>query len=180
MKQVEDSLIRSCQKGDSTAFARLLELIYDMIFRFALKWAGTVVDAEDITQQVCIKLAKAIKQFRFESAFTSWLYRIVVNCARDWARAQSRHRGEEPEENGTLSVQNIEAETEVDWVLKEVDSMGKGYKETVLLVYAEGFSHREAAEVLGVKESTVSWRLHEVRKKLAEFESPIAMMEGVR
>lgn len=167
--ELDESLIRASQNGDQSAFARLLALLYDLIFRFAMRWAKGVSDAEDITQQVCIKLARVIGQFRFESAFTSWLYRLVVNCARDWSRAQQRHRYAfecVPEPHSDNDV--TEARAEIDRVLKVVEAMGEGFKETVILVCAEGLSHREAAEILGVKESTVSWRLHAIRKQLQE------------
>jgi RNA polymerase sigma-70 factor (ECF subfamily) len=50
-------------------------------------------------------------------------------------------------------------------LLSSLESFSDGMKETVLLVHAEGFTHSEAADILGIKESTVSWRLHEIRKK---------------
>lgn len=179
----DNALIKEAQGGNAAAFARLLEWVYDIIFRFAFKWAGNRVDAEDITQTVCIKLAKVIGQFRFESAFTSWLYRLVINCANDWQRKEQRHpngdragaqhsnahphdlEGQEGSEN------SAETHTELARVVAHVNAMGKDYKETLLLVYAEGQSHAEAAHILGVKESTISWRLHDIRKRLAALDA---------
>lgn len=166
---VEEQLIRAAQKGDRSAFAQLLVFVYDLIYRFAFKWAGNRFDAEDITQQACIKLAKTIKQFRFESAFTTWLYRLVINCANDWGRSERRHLSTQIEsllDSHTPEESGPEDYVRLYQMLGRVDSMGKGFKETLLLVFAEGMSHAEAAIVLGVKESTVSWRIHEVRKHL--------------
>lgn len=172
---VDEEMIRASQRGDRVAFASLLELIYDLIFRFALKWSGNRVDAEDITQQVCIKLASVIQQFTFKSQFTTWLYRVVMNCAHDWGRKHRRHQHDQyseinDEASAGQSDACIESPTELDRVLKLVDNMGKDFKDTLLLVHAEGLSHREAAEVLDVKESTVSWRLHDVKKRLSALE----------
>ena len=169
---INEDLIRASQKGDRSAFARLLELVYDVILRFTMKWVSHVSDAEDITQTLCIKLAKVIRQFRFESSFKTWLYRIVVNCVRDWQRSQKRHLSEDISfvEHGS-SQTAIEGQAELERVLLQIEAMGKGFKETVLLVHGEGFSHAEAAETLDVKESTISWRLHEVRKQLFESSS---------
>ena len=167
-KEIDEQLIRDSQKGDRDAFARLLDLVYDMIYRFAFTWLKHVSDAEDVTQQVCIKLAQVIRQFRFESAFSTWLYRVVTNCVRDWQRSQKRHRnGGEQADEPLSSATSSESQAELERVLGDIDAMGKGFKETVLLVYGEGFSHAEAAEILNIKESTVSWRLHQVRKYLA-------------
>ena len=172
---IEDGLIQACQRGDSGAFAKLLDLIYGMIFRFAMRWAGTAADAEDITQNVCVKLARVIQQFRFESAFTTWLYRLVVNCAHDWQRKEGRHQHSDSEAliSERTTTDMVEASPELERVLSLVEKMGKDFKETLILVYAEGFSHAEAADILSVKESTISWRLHEIRKQLAQLDKVI-------
>lgn len=176
----DDALIKKAQNGNATAFAQLLEWVYDIIFRFAFKWAGNRVDAEDITQSACIKLAGVIGQFRFESAFTSWLYRLVINCANDWQRKERRQPSSDPpnsqdnyDNQYTTEVSEnsaTEASTELERIIAHVDTMGKDYKETLLLVCAEGQSHAEAANILGVKESTISWRLHDIRKRLATLD----------
>src|SRR5678816_116249 len=85
-------LIRNAQGGDVAAFAELVDLHYDTIYRFAWKWCGHRTNAEDIAQQSCIKLAGSLAQFRFQAAFRSWLYQLVINCAVDWQRTQQRHR----------------------------------------------------------------------------------------
>src|SRR5262245_62260110 len=87
----EQELIRRAQAGDATAFGDLLDLYYDTIFRFAWKWCRHRANAEDIAQLACIKLATSLAQFRFQAAFTSWLYRLVISCAQDWQRSQQRH-----------------------------------------------------------------------------------------
>ena len=164
---VDDALIRASQEGDRNALARLLELIYDSILLFALKWTQCLQDAEDITQQVCIKLATVIKQFQFKSAFTTWLYRIVVNTAQDWRRKQSPP-SEAADYEGSTSENMAEQDAELDRVLGEIEGLGKGIRETALLVYGQGFSHKEAADILDVKESTISWRLHQIRHYFSE------------
>ena len=166
-------LIRSAQSGDGQAFAQLLANSYDNLYRFAYRWCGNRADAEDITQQACIKLAHSIGQFRFDAAFSSWLYRLVINCAKDWYRSQNRHQHDpiedwiEPERPPDQSAENS---IYLQQLLQQLGQMAEGYKETVLLVHGEGLSHAEAAEVLQVKESTVSWRLHEIRKQLQRLQ----------
>lgn len=168
MTAAADSLlIERAQTGDEGAFSQLLDGYYNVIYRFALRWSGQVDDAEDITQLACIKLARNIDQYRFESAFTSWLYRLVINCAKDWYKAEGRHRtsdnlAPEPESRANAHEQNIY----LAQVIEIVDGLGKDMKETALLVFAEGLSHREVADVFNVKESTISWRIHEIRKQL--------------
>ena len=165
------STIESAQQGDRDAFARLVDEHYDLMFRVAMKYTGNPMDAEDVTHESCIKLARFINQFRFESLFSSWLYRLVINCARDMfkARKLSDQRDEvnvpEPEELPT-GQNNAESVVILQQVLQKVEQMGDGFWETVVLVVGEELTHSEAAVVLGVKESTVSWRMFEMRKRL--------------
>lgn len=165
-------LIRSAQSGDAAAFAQLLTGCYDQIFRFAWRWCGNRTDAEDITQLACIKLAQTLGQFRFEAAFGSWLYRLVINCAKDWHRSQQRHQHDDMEqlEHEVRSDQRAETGIYLQQILQRLDSFAEGFKETALLVHAEGLTHAEAAAVLQVKESTISWRLHEIRKQLQHLQ----------
>lgn len=171
MTPTEDSdTIKLAQQGDETAFSCLLDRYYNDIFAFAYRWAGNRSDAEDITQQACIKLARNIDQFRFDAAFTSWLYRLVINCAKDWRKSEQRHQHADSDsspESHTGSEQH-EQQTYLAQVLQRLAQLGDGLHETAILVFAEGMSHKEAGEILAVKESTISWRIHEIRKQLQQ------------
>ena len=162
------ALIRRAQGGDATSFAELLDLHYDTIHRFAWKWCGHAANAEDIAQLACMKLASSLAQYRFQAAFTSWLYRLVISCAQDWQRSQQRHEHEElPEEEPEADLRRRRRH------LSAASSgaarrLGEGMKETALLVHAEGMSHAEAGAILGVSESTISWRVHTIRKQMSQ------------
>src|SRR5215467_13361785 len=123
-------LIRRAQRGDGASFAELVDLYYDTIYRFAWKWCGHRANAEDITQQSCIKLASSLAQYRFQAAFTSWLYQLVISCARDWQRAQQRHEhdslpAEEPTSGGT---ERSEDYIYLVQLLDRLDEVGEGMK----------------------------------------------------
>lgn len=177
----ELALIRQAQAGDAAAFEQLLTTHYDLLFRFAYKWCGNRADAEDVTQQACMKLARSIGQFRFESSFSSWLYRLVINCGKDWYKSQRRHHHEVeglPEE--AYAEPAGENRVFLWQILGTLEKMAEGFKETALLVYGEGLTHAEAAGILAVKESTVSWRLHEIRKQLNSLHDPAHQTQEVR
>jgi RNA polymerase sigma-70 factor (ECF subfamily) len=156
--------LRRAQEGDREAFAQLIDDHYDVMYRFALKYCGNPSDAEDVTQQACIKLARALGQFRSESSFTTWLHRVVVNAARDHYRANDVPR------EAHLSAGEVDTGAESGVMLKQVlalvAKMGEEFLDTLVLVVGEGLSHAQAAEILIVKESTVSWRIHEIRRRL--------------
>jgi len=170
----DTALIRRAQAGDATAFAELLDLHYDTIFRFAWKWCRHRVNAEDVAQLACIKLASSLAQYRFQAAFSSWLYRLVISCAQDWQRSQKRHDHDELGD-ADHRVEDARAEDQIylAQVLDELADLGEGMKETALLVHAEGMSHAEAGAVLGVSESTISWRLHVIRRHMSKREARI-------
>lgn len=164
MTQELQETIRRAQRGDRDAFSRLVEDHYASMFRFACRYCADRQDAEDVTQQACMKLARAIGQFRFESAFSTWLYRLVINCARDWHKSQ--RAGLREELNDVSTGDPVESAVLLRQVIGLVEQMGEGFRESLVLVIAEGLTHAEAAAILEVKESTVSWRLHEIRKRL--------------
>jgi RNA polymerase sigma-70 factor (ECF subfamily) len=167
----DQALIRRAQAGDSAAFAALLDLHYDTIHRFAWKWCGHAANAEDIAQLACLKLAGSLTQFRFQAAFTSWLYRLVISCAQDWHRGQQRHAHEAlPDDEPDAEASRTEDHIYLGQLLEQLDALGEGMKETALLVHAEGRSHAEAGAILGVSESTISWRVHTIRKQLSQHE----------
>lgn len=166
----EEAGIRAAQAGDAQAFERLLQQHYDRLYRFACTWSGNATDAQDITQQACIKLAQSIDQFRFDCAFTTWLYRIVVSCAIDWQRREQRHSHIDTSEIPDVGRSDAnDASIFLEQILQRLESWGEGFKSTLLLVFAEGLSHAEAAAVLKVRESTISWRIHQIRQKIRQL-----------
>ena len=162
-------LIARARNGDRQAFARLIEAHYDFIFRTACKWCGKRSDAEDIAQEVVIKLASVIKTFDGRSAFTSWLYRVTLNAVRDMQRARSR-RGRHIDRYAEVAPDEYLPEQEDAAASRElweaVRRLPEQQRDAVLLIYSEGMSHAEAGAIMGCKEATVSWHVHEAKKTL--------------
>ncbi len=159
----EEELIRKAQEGDADAFEALVNGCYETMFKMAFKYCANRQDAEDITQEACLKLARGIGGFRHDSAFTSWLYRLVVNTAKDWYRSQNRHVSASVEIESIPVRADAEDRAYAREVLAAVYKLPDGEKDALLLVMQEGLSHKEAGIILGCKESTVSWRIHEAR-----------------
>lgn len=163
------ALVVRAQNGDAEAFAELIEAHYDRIHRTAWKWCGNSHDAEDIAQDVCVKLGRAITGFDGRSAFSSWVYRITLNAVRDLQRAGMR-RGRRAGAYADLVPANQPPEQEdaatISQLWAAVRKLPEKQRDAVLLVYAEDLSHAAAAEVMGIKEATVSFHVHEARKTL--------------
>lgn len=165
-------IVRRAAEGDRAAFAAVVNAHYDFLFRTAYKWCGNRADAEDIAQDVCIKLANALKGFDGRSAFTSWLYRIVLNAVRDRQRQgmrQARQVHALSEVTPGEAAPDQESTVAENQVWDAVRRLPEKQRDAMLLVYAEERSHAEVAEIMGVKESTVSWYVHEAKKALKDM-----------
>jgi len=163
------ALAIKAKAGDREAFAGLLERNYNFIYRTAYKWCGHQSDAEDVAQDVCVKLATALASFDGRSAFTSWLYRVTLNVVRDMQRARSsrdqRHADFLDVTPPDVPADQEEAAAEGE-LWRAVRALPEKQRDAVLLIYAEELTHAAAAEILNVKESTISWYVHEARKTL--------------
>ena len=173
----DNELAARAAGGDAIAFQSLLERHYDRVYRIAYRFTGAQQDAEDLTQDVCTALATKLKSFRGDARFSTWLYRLVVNAAHDMRRrraAADRLHAAYGELAELKRGEAAETAREIQWLYETLEQLGEDLRRTAILVVAEGLSHAEAAEILEVKESTVSWRMHELRKKLkaqAEMEA---------
>jgi len=162
-------LARKAANGERDAFQPLLERHYDMLYRLAYRFFGSVAEAEDVTHEICLGLASRIGGFQGRSQFTTWLYRVAINACRDHARRESNARKFAGASAAFAEMQAADwqdTENKVAWLHEAIATLDPAMKETVLLVVAEDLSHRQAAEILGIAETTVSWRMHEARKRL--------------
>lgn len=139
-----------------------------MMFGMACKWSGNRDHAADITHNAFLKMAAHLHQFRGKSSFRTWLCRIVINTAKDWARNQSRREVFDPVmvEGQPSTSSSAEDHVYAQEIMRGIAALPEGERMAILLVCGEGFSHREAAQILGCMEATVSWRIHSARKKL--------------
>lgn len=155
--------------GDRAAFGTLVERHYDFVYRVAFRFAGRRDDAEDIAQEVCARLGKAIRGYRGGSAFTTWLYAIVANASRDFLRRRVRDSDGAAAYRTQAVIDGDGSETVADpaealW--EAVRQLPDKQCQAVTLVYGEGLSHAQAAELMAVAEPTVSWHIHEAKKRL--------------
>lgn len=156
--------------GNRLAFAALIERHYERLFRMAWRWTGDRTAAEDIAQDVCVKLASAIRSYRAEAAFGTWLHRVAYNVMLDRARHR-RHETLPGTDNVIALFDGADAATPETALIgvelwAAVRSLPGQQRDAVLLIYAQDLSHAEAALVMGCGEKTVSWHLHEAKKRL--------------
>ncbi|MFL6845275.1 MAG: RNA polymerase sigma factor [Allosphingosinicella sp.] len=167
----DEALVAAAVSGDRGAFAALLERHYDRIHGLAWQLTGTRADADDIAQDVCCALVEKIGGFRGEAKFSTWLCGIVVNACRDFRRRR-RSFGGFTEKLAVLAglARGPDGRDMHDalWLKSAIARLKPAYREAAVLVAGQQLTHAEAAEILGVAEATVSWRMHEVRRLLSE------------
>lgn len=175
MHEQSDSelILRAVESGDKHAFRTLLDRHYLLIFKVAFKLCGHKEDAQDVAQDVCLKLADKLHGFKGDAAFTSWLYTLTLNAVRDMQRKRAGDRTRERSYMDDVALNPApKATQERDLIRKQALSrfhqLPNDLREAVLLVAGEGHSHKQAASVLGCAESTVSWRLMKAKQLLAQ------------
>jgi len=169
MQANDEDLAERAAAGDAGAFRCLLERHYDRVYRLAFRLTGLREDAEDLAQDICASLPKRLQSFRGQAKFTTWLYRVVLNAARDMHRrkASANRATDGYEELASLERDGREEDDDqTAWLYATLDRIGGDLRETAILVLAEERTHAEAAEILSVKESTVSWRMSKLKEKL--------------
>ena len=166
----DGSLVSAAIGGDREAFGELLHRHYDRIHAIAWQMTGSRADADDIAQDVCCLLVEKIGSFRGEAKFSTWLCGIVVNGCRDHHRRRRSFQGFTQKLTVLAGLARGPDGRDLHdqvWIDSAIGRLKPAYRDTVTLVVGQQLTHAEAAEVLGITESTVSWRMHEVRRILA-------------
>jgi RNA polymerase sigma-70 factor (ECF subfamily) len=171
---VDERVIEACQAGDREAFRLLFETYKDRVFSIAVySFGGDETAASDVSQQIFLKLMTSIGQFRGESAFTTWLYRLVVNSCTDEKRKRRRFLpvGEETPVGRMVEKRPQEkryAKLEIAGsVQAAITELKPKLRMAILLKYVEDLSYEEIASVLGCSKGTVASRLNRGHKALA-------------
>ena len=164
-------LIEMAVAGNEDAFRSLVERHCERVFKIAFGWCAVKEDAEDIAQDVMMQLADDIRGFKPDQAtFTTWLYRVTINAAKDAYRRKKSRKDNEGQFANDSDVHDGNRVAEQEIARREtsrlLECLPEKEREAVFLVFHQGFNHGEAAKIAGCAESTISWRVHRARKKL--------------
>lgn len=172
----DSQLVARAQGGDQDAFAELVRRHSDHVFRLALSILGQgfAPEAEDVAQEVFLKVHHALASFRGEAEVSSWIYRITFNHAVN-LKARARYRRPHVDDTGLSDVATAEAgphalfeTTQRDQSLSEsIQKLPEVYQSALRLYYWMGASVGEIASLLDVPENTVKSYLHRARQLLA-------------
>ena len=180
MGEGDAGLVRAHLAGDPDAFRRLYEKYKDKVFASAYRIVGEPEAAADLTQEIFVKLYRELAAFKFESRFSTWLFRVAVNHAINKANEIERHgriREKIGREGRGDPGQTGAGKPFDEAVQAAIQGLSPKLRAIVGLRYLEGLSYEEIAEVLEVSIGTVKSRLflaHEtLRPLLDKLEEPV-------
>ena len=180
-----EALIAAFQSGEKDAFDRLVLKYQNRVFNLCYRFVGNYEDANDCAQAAFVKAYRALKKFRFDSSFSTWLYRIAVNTCKNRLKSSEYRYSRKMVQlvnsssakedcsveigDESLSPVTMLERKESGIIIQEaIDSLPEDQKEVVILRDIEGLSYEEIARVSGQSPGTVKSRLARAREKLRE------------
>lgn len=171
-------LVEQSRAGDTAAFAALVAETKDYVYNLAYNVLGNPQEAEDMTQEVYVRVWRALPDFRAESKFTTWLYRIAINACLNRRRQLRREMQTVDHEDalqGLITAEDQDSDPvqatvdrEVAAILwQTVDRLPDKYRLVIALFYQEGLSYEQIADLLSLPLGTVKSHLSRARSALA-------------
>lgn len=182
-REQEAAIVRRVLDGDVNAFETLVREYEKNVYNIALRMVNNSEDASDMTQEAFIKAYNSLPNFRGDSKFSVWLYRLTTNICIDFLRSRGRRptvsltaadEDEEPQELDVADdrfdpVQSLERAELRRAVQRGLASLPEDYRRILMLRELSGLSYAEIGQVLRLEEGTVKSRLFRARKKLCDF-----------
>lgn len=180
----DEALARAFQLGDMAAFDKLVLKHKDKLFNIIYWFLGDYEEANDCAQETFIKLFRSLKKFRFESAFSTWLYRIAINTSKNRLKS-SEYRWkkktvpiEKPEGskggNPVLEIKDDSPSPVIEFEKKErlrlikeaINSLSEEQNRVIVLRDIQGLSYEEISDITGINLGTIKSRIARGRQEL--------------
>jgi RNA polymerase sigma-70 factor, ECF subfamily len=165
----EGALVQRACAGDTRAFERLYREHSGRVYGLCLRMTRDTQLAEDCTQDTFINAWRALPKFETRSSLSTWLHRIAVNVSL--AKRRKNPQAEalpEDDEGGEGTEFTLETPVEVQEIETAIGELPDGARDALVLHALYGYSHGEAAQMLGIAEGTCKAQLHRARKLLRD------------
>ncbi len=167
-------LIAACRRGE----ARAMEMLYHQFKRRVFGMAHRIVganDAEEVSQEVFVRVFRGLANFRGDSALSTWVYRLTVNCALSHLARRGRRQ-----EVGDETIAEVAAAPAISRdpalaarIERALLELPPGYRAILVLHDVEGLSHEECAAILECRVGTCKSQLHKARARMRDLLGPI-------
>src|SRR5689334_9735797 len=170
--QPDIALLQRAQKGDQQAFSAIVRLYQTTVFNYVLRVVGgDRALAEDLTQEVFLRVYQGLPGFNLRCRFTTWLFQVAKHRVVDELRARER-RGRPPVDiesvpHLSLALAPADSVEEMDVVWRAIAALNVDLKMALLLRDVVGLSYAEIADALETTLATVKWRIYKARESVA-------------
>ena len=167
-ERTDKELVKGCLRGEKRCFEELVDRYEKPVYNMAFRVAGSRDDAEDITQSAFVKVFENLSSFDQDRKFFSWLYRIALNEALNFKRAQKDSSGtaEYLVSEDTNVHERIEELEEQQRIERALFRLHEDLRAVIVLHYFSECSYNDISFILDIPERTVKSRLYEAREKL--------------
>jgi RNA polymerase sigma-70 factor (ECF subfamily) len=184
--EVERSTVDRARTGDQNALADLYDWYMPRVYRYAVARLGNQAEAEDLTEEVFLKMLGGISSFRWRDVpFSSWLFRIAHNeIASHYRRAAQRggptaELAEDMVDHAASPAAQVEDMMTIEEVRRATETLPEAQREVIVLRFAVGLSITETAKALGKREGNVKALQHKAVAKLQKMLVPEAERIGM-
>src|SRR5881392_3820722 len=168
LEQPDPEVLRRAQRGDERAFAQILRAYETTIFNYVYRIVGDRALAEDLTQEVFVRVFQALPRFSLRCKFTTWLFQVTKNRVLDELRAKERRPLASVNLDDAPQLEVLDAPVErveaIDALWRAVNNLNVDLKMALLLRDVVGLSYNEIADSLEVTLATVKWRIFKARE----------------
>jgi RNA polymerase sigma-70 factor (ECF subfamily) len=163
--------LRKAQRGDERAFSLIVRAYETPVFNYVLRLVGDRALAEDLTQEVFLRVFQGLPRFSLRCKFTTWLFQVTKNRVLDELRANERRPRHLVSLDDVAPLEVMDAPYErgemVDALWRAIDALSVDLKMALLLRDVTGLSYTEIADSLEITLATVKWRIYKAREEVA-------------
>ncbi|MDH4346460.1 MAG: sigma-70 family RNA polymerase sigma factor [Thermoleophilia bacterium] len=171
LTQPDPGVLRRAQRGDERAFTTIVRAYERPVYNYVLRLVGDRALAEDLTQEVFLRVYQGLPRFSARSRFTTWLFQVTKNRVLDELRAIERRPRAVVclDDIAPLEAvdQPLERTETIDAVWRAVEALNVDLKMALLLRDVVGLSYTEIADSLEITLATVKWRIYKAREEVA-------------
>lgn len=174
----DPALVEACRRGEQRAMEALYHQYKRRVFGLVSRIVGAA-DAEEVAQDVFVRVFRGLPKFRGESALGTWIYRLSVNAALTHATRRSRHvhAGDDALINIPAPARSQRDPKVAARVMQALAELPPGYRAILVLHDMEGLSHEECAVILGCRVGTSKSQLHKARARMRDLLGPALAAE---
>jgi RNA polymerase sigma-70 factor (ECF subfamily) len=170
LPQPDHGVLRKAQRGDEHAFSLILRAYELPVYNYVLRLVGDRSLAEDLTQEVFLRVYQGLPSFSLRSRFTTWLFQVTKNRVLDELRAMERRPRAVVNIDDVPPLEVVDAPFEraeaIDAVWRAVEALNVDLKMALLLRDVVGLSYTEIADSLEITLATVKWRIYKAREEV--------------